>query len=277
MRYARLVNCGFFDMETTFPGTTRTAGRKTALYELELFSECNGKAVIDGREHTLVPNTALLCKPGSTRCSIAGFKCHFIHFDMQPDSKYAVILRDAPVIFGLINAGEYRDILISIIRHVAINERNTDSDYTDAKLTEILYMLACDAEKNRSIENMRCSRKSGFYPVAEMAAYMREHYAEKITLSVLAERFFYSPNYIRTVFAEITGLSPREYLEKIRLDEARLLLLSSQLSIGDISYTCGFSSQSYFTSLFNKVYGYTPAAFRRQHEDNINNIFVKTN
>ena len=121
MRYARLVNCGFFDMETTFPGTTRTAGRKTALYELELFSECNGKAVIDGREHTLVPNTALLCKPGSTRCSIAGFKCHFIHFDMQPDSKYAVILRDAPVISGLINAGVYRDILISIIRHVAIN------------------------------------------------------------------------------------------------------------------------------------------------------------
>lgn len=131
---------------------------------MELFSECNGKAVIDGREHTLVPNTALLCKPGSTRCSIAGFKCHFIHFDMQPDSKYAVILRDAPVIFGLINAGEYRDILISIIRHVAINERNTDSDYTDAKLTEILYMLACDAEKTVLSKICAAAENPAFIP-----------------------------------------------------------------------------------------------------------------
>lgn len=272
MYESKLQSCGFFDTDKALPNVKRTDYRITSHYELELYVECDGRAIIDDKEYPLSPDTVLLCAPGARRKSVLGFKCHYLHFDLDTRGKYSGLLKTAPVIYGIIDTAAYRDAMVSIIRHVALDEKNISSDYTQARLLELLYMLAADADKNRNFENLRKNKKASAEFVPEIIEFMRRHYAEKLSLEILSEKFFYSPNFIRTVFKNVTGISPREYLDELRLGAARIMLSEKDCDIGQVALSCGFASQSYFTAQFKKNYGCTPKSFRasrqlRQNED----------
>lgn len=259
---SKLLSCGFFDTDKTFPNVKITDYRITTRYELEMYVECDGKAIIDDKEYPLSPDTVLLCAPGARRKSVLGFKCHYLHFDLDPQGKYCKLLKNAPVIYGIIDTAAYRDAIISIIRHVTLDEKNVSSDYTQARLLELLYMLASDADKNRNFENLRKNKKTSAEFVPAIIEFMRRHYAENLSLEVLSEKFYYSPNFIRTTFKNVTGISPREYLNELRLGAAKIMLSEKDCDVWQVALSCGFASQSYFTAQFKKYYGCTPKSFR---------------
>lgn len=61
-----------------------------------------------------------------------------------------------------------------------------------------------------------------------------------------------------------TGYSPSEYINRIRIEHAAMLLRSSEMSVAEISETCGFQNTSYFHRLFRAQITQTPSAYRRQ-------------
>lgn len=276
MSYAKIKSCGVFDMQTAFPGMSVTPGRTTRTYELELIDECTGKAFVRDREYKLYLDTIMFFPPGVFRRSTPGFRCRFVHFHMDEKSKYAAALKNAPTVFGIIDTAAYRETFSSLIRHVSLSHGNIDSDYADAKMTELLYMLASDADKNRLFADAKAGKKYQSSLIRDVSAFLKAHFADKITLGQLSKRFFYSPNYIRTAFETATGESPREFLTRVRLDEARLLLAEGRLSSEEIADKCGFSSQSYFIALFKKRYGCTPDLFRRRFSAAVNGIFTNS-
>ena len=99
--------------------------------------------------------------------------------------------------------------------------------------------------------------------IVAVTRYMQEHLAEEISLSVLAERFHLSPQYISQLFKSEIGVGFLAYLTSIRMEKAKKLLLSTPLSIAEGSEQSGYGDYRVFTKTFKKSEGVTPSQYRR--------------
>ena len=100
-------------------------------------------------------------------------------------------------------------------------------------------------------------------PIMAITRYLQEHLSEDISLSVLAEEFHLSAQYISQLFKSEIGVNFLTYLTNIRMERAKKLLLSTALSIGEISEQLGFGDYRVFTKVFKKSEGVTPSQYRR--------------
>ncbi len=93
--------------------------------------------------------------------------------------------------------------------------------------------------------------------------YIDTNYAQDITLDSLAEITHINKFYLAHSFTECIGQSPISYLTERRLAACKELLNSSNLSVTQIATSAGFSSQSYFSQIFNKKVGMSPRQYRK--------------
>mgnify|MGYP000010643056 FL=1 len=100
--------------------------------------------------------------------------------------------------------------------------------------------------------------------VQEIKDYLDLHFAEKITLDALAERFYINKFYLTRVFKEQFGLSVTNYLTQLRITQAKRLLRFTGKSVENVAQECGLNDANYFSRLFKKVEGTTPGEYRRQ-------------
>ena len=94
--------------------------------------------------------------------------------------------------------------------------------------------------------------------------YIKRKYALGLTLEEVAEHAGYSPAYFSRIFREDTGMTFKEYLSELRIEKSKSLLLTSDLSITEISSMLGFNDQSYFCKLFKRATGVTPDKYRKR-------------
>lgn len=113
----------------------------------------------------------------------------------------------------------------------------------------------------QSIEN---SEKHEERVISSITRYMQKHLSEDISLSVLAEVFHLSSQYISQLFKNEIGVGFLAYLTNIRMEKAKMLLLSSAISVTDVSLRVGYSDYRVFTKVFKKSEGITPSQFRRE-------------
>ncbi len=92
--------------------------------------------------------------------------------------------------------------------------------------------------------------------------YIGTHYKERITLEETAQRVYLSPPYLSRIFREETGMSFNEYLNQVRVNQAKELLQNRSLSVMDVAYLVGYEDQSYFTKVFKRSTGLLPRAYR---------------
>lgn len=92
--------------------------------------------------------------------------------------------------------------------------------------------------------------------------YMASHYSEHLELSQVAGYAGLSNSYFSALFRETVGVSFREHLNRIRIEESKRLLLSTEYSLANIAISVGFPDQSYYCKVFKKIVGITPGKFR---------------
>ena len=100
-------------------------------------------------------------------------------------------------------------------------------------------------------------------PINRLTWYLQEHLAEEISLSVLADEFHLSAQYISQLFKSEIGVNFLAYLTNIRMEKAKQLLLSTSLSIGEVSEQSGYGDYRVFTKVCKKSEGITPSQYRR--------------
>jgi len=100
----------------------------------------------------------------------------------------------------------------------------------------------------------------------KVLTFIRESYDSQVTLDEMASAAGMSPKYFCYFFKEMTTKSPVEYLNTYRIERASRKLLSSDMSITDIAFSCGFNDLSYFIKMFKAIKGVTPKAFRKRAE-----------
>lgn len=87
------------------------------------------------------------------------------------------------------------------------------------------------------------------------------------SLSFLADELGLSMGYLSGLFKKIFGITFKEYVLTKRLDQAKLLLLSSQMKNYEISEAVGITDPNYFSAAFKKRFGYSPSQYREKVRD----------
>ncbi|XEC93368.1 helix-turn-helix domain-containing protein [Paenibacillus tarimensis] len=114
-------------------------------------------------------------------------------------------------------------------------------------------------------ESIRTKEHTPAVRLAEKTeSYLRQNFKERITNETLSEALHFHPNYIVRCMKEVYGCTPMEYLLDYRLEQAKLLLLSTERSVSMIAEAAGFSQAPYFSSCFKQKYGISPLSFRKQ-------------
>ncbi|WP_052646748.1 helix-turn-helix domain-containing protein [Paenibacillus terrae] len=92
--------------------------------------------------------------------------------------------------------------------------------------------------------------------------YIFNHLHEHLTLESLAKQLRISPSYLSNKFKEETGETLKAYIQRQKIEEAKNLIVYSDLSISEIYSLLNFHDQSYFTKVFKKITGLTPKQYR---------------
>lgn len=98
-------------------------------------------------------------------------------------------------------------------------------------------------------------------------SFVEKNYPKEFSMSYLAELCGFSPAHFRRVFLKIMGMTPLEYVNRVRIREACSLLATTEMPILHVSEASGFGSVSSFNRDFKKIIGSTPYAYRKKSAD----------
>ncbi|MFB5762379.1 response regulator [Paenibacillus medicaginis] len=99
--------------------------------------------------------------------------------------------------------------------------------------------------------------------IRDIAAYLDVHFADEITLQDISSRFYLSREYISRKFKQEFGVNLSEYLTRLRIRQAKLLLLDPRLRLQQVAEMVGYQDEKYFGKVFKKLEGMTPGEYRK--------------
>ena len=105
--------------------------------------------------------------------------------------------------------------------------------------------------------------------VKKVKQYVKENLAEDIGRDDVAKACFLSPDYVSRVFRQETGIKLSDYITEKRMELARRLLLTTDLSIGEIAGKSGYGNLAYFTKVFRIRNGVPPAEYRAHPQNKV--------
>jgi len=99
--------------------------------------------------------------------------------------------------------------------------------------------------------------------IADIVYYIGQNYMKPLSLNQIAREFHISSAHLARTFKKVTGLTLIEYLNIVRVNEARQMLRRNDQSISEIALALGYGSITHFERVFKKASGYTPSTYRK--------------
>lgn len=157
----------------------------------------------------------------------------------------------------------YCDKMSALIARMQREERIDDrlSEPMRRALLGALFLLC--ARECTFLEDMPADIHTTDRQIVKAAQFIGDRYMDDISAADIAAAAGYSPNYLSKKFREAAGTGVHEYLTFIRLQHAALELVSTDDSVTEIAFRCGFSDANYFKDAFKRSYGVTPRAYRK--------------
>jgi two-component system response regulator YesN len=113
----------------------------------------------------------------------------------------------------------------------------------------------------RTVKQQRSERQTLWF--AEVLSFVDSQYTDlQLSLSMLAEKFGVTETHLSRIFKDQTGINFIEYLENRRLEKSKQLLLTTELSVGEIAWSVGYSSSNTFGRAFKRTIGISAMAYR---------------
>ncbi len=196
------------------------------------------------------------------------FFCILIHPSFLSPNNYiskhfvTPLLTDAAYPFVLLKKdSSWQSDLLNLLIQTSFLEDKEDSEYAmllnSLSIFQMLYKhLPLSHEKSHSHEQ-------ALLIVKKMIRFIQKNYESKVTLEQIAISGNISKSQCGILFQKHTGHSPIEYLTEYRLQIAKYLLTTTDMSVVQIALEIGFSNSSYFCETFRKKNGITPLDYRK--------------
>ena len=94
--------------------------------------------------------------------------------------------------------------------------------------------------------------------------FINTNFSRDISNYDIAQAGFISPYYLNSKFKDAVGMTPLQYLTKVRLQNAMAMLYNLDYTIDYVAKQCGFKNANYFTKVYKKYTNLTPSEFRTQ-------------
>lgn len=277
-----IIDCNNINEEThSWPVGILYNRRIVMLYELELITGGSGKIFTDGKWLEAVKGDIFFRKPGMDVQGISGYYFCTIIFDPVYSKSHKDIYNskvpywlagenerlpnvdffdNIPYKFNTPNFNEYLQLFLNIFNTCSQNNINNQlSMKTD--LLKIFTML--NKELNtQSIAFKSQSVKNNYKKIMLCKNYIDNNLYGSFSLDTLADMCGLSRTFFCRIFGEIIGQPPFEYIINQKLSIAKMLLSTTNMSIKEISSSCGFSDVTYFYRLFRRHFNMTPKSYR---------------
>lgn len=257
MELPNLVAAGIYDSRLAAKNIAISKNRKTTMFEIELPVESGGTSYIDAGTTLIHPNMIISAKPGQIRHTKFPFKCYYVHM-MLPEGtlRNALLQTEDFVLTG--RRETYEKIFTRLIKHYNFLSP-TEEILVQSLLLELIYTVIQDSASKSA------SKAPGQDSIVEKAiGYIGEHLTEDLSLETVARAMSLSPVYFHNTFKSATGKTLHSFIEEQRIKKAIHLLQTTDHSLTEIAYLCGFSSQSYFSFVFKRKMGQTPRNYIRE-------------
>lgn len=141
-----------------------------------------------------------------------------------------------------------------------LNNKFISAMNREQNMDELCYLLQDMVES--FMDAMFNAKDKGNVYVRKALQYIASNYETNLTLTGVAAYLGVSPNYFSTLFHKTVGESFREHLCRVRIEESKRLLLSTDFSLNQIGLAVGFSDQSYYSKVFKRITGLSPGEYR---------------
>lgn len=207
-------------------------------------------AVYDGREETLLPGSFILYPPGTPQSYTFPGETETVTFWVHFTGRTAPEILDG---LGL-NGGVYsKRFYVEETRLRGIAEKAKREGFeANGELLHLLHLLAQQNTEKPSARGIDIL----------LPALHRMETLQKCTVAECASLCAMSQSRFSHLFREVMGVSPHQYLLKMRLEQAQNYLQDSDLSIAQIAQLTGFEDALYFSRLFKKYCGTAPSFYR---------------
>ena len=133
--------------------------------------------------------------------------------------------------------------------------------FYESKVAEAL-SLVVEYQKKRPAAPIKLSQ-ADLERIQTVAAYLSDHYAAEIPMERLTQIACMGTTKLKSSFKKVYDCTITEYIQQRRMSQAEYLLTNTDLSIGQIAQTVGYSTSSRFAELFRKSTGLLPGEFRK--------------
>ncbi len=126
-------------------------------------------------------------------------------------------------------------------------------------------LLTLRADRGNPDQSAAMKKQENYSPhVISAIQFIKEHYAQKISLSSLAEELYVHPTYLSNSFKKQTGTNIVDFINNYRIEVAKELLKDSRNKIYWVADRVGFANQRYFSQKFKKITGCTPVEYKQK-------------
>lgn len=175
--------------------------------------------------------------------------------NISPDYLYHVCIKIAILLDEVI-----RDFGIKNMPSIHILRSLIEQIYKADNISILTQLLI---QQTREIMDIIGNDNSKYTPIIQQViGYTHEHYQQDLNLTILAEKYNMNSSYLGRLFLKEVGCTFAQYLNQIKNNKAKELLLNTNMKINDISKSVGYYEISYFYRKFKKYYGVSPAVFR---------------
>lgn len=252
-------------------------------YELFLCLGGSGTLLVGDRVYPLQPGAFALIKPYVLHWARVGGTQALQRVVLSIDDRYAdrafagvpglescasqlLWGTDAASIFWLLpetKSEGVRELLLRLSREIA-----DKPPYYEAAIHHLLGELFVELAREQHGVHAESEADSAPLNLAELVVqYLASRYAEPVEVSRLHEQFNVSRSHLYDYFKKRTGHSLNRYLMLYRINQAKRLLMDTQLTVTEVASAAGFGDLSHFFHLFKAETAQTPSAFRKQYEE----------
>ncbi len=233
-------------------------------YELYFLKNGKRSLVFKDKKYNFTENSFAIIPPFTPHKTEGGpytrANIYFSSNMLSSVNKESIFNTSTPIVYKL--PQDYFDTIFFLLQKANENRSGDNKDFYEFKLKILNIVEFLLNTKELSIVESETSVDKDRV-IQNIVEYIKSNPSEKITIDMLCKKFFFTKSNLFRRFKIAMECSISEYIYFVKIGLAKDLLYNTNKSIEEIAFQCGFSSLNYFSLMFKKKVGVSPANYRK--------------